>query len=69
VRRVADAARVAGKTAGILVSDPADVGRYAAIGFSFFSLSSEARILDQALRMALDSAHQAARAARTPEVT
>jgi 2-keto-3-deoxy-L-rhamnonate aldolase RhmA len=68
-RRVADAARATGKAAGILVSDPEDVGRYAAMGFSFFSLSSEARILDQALRHALDSAHQAARAARNPEVT
>jgi hypothetical protein len=46
-----------------------DVGRYVAMGFTFFSLSSEARILDQALRLALDSAHEAARAGLTPEVT
>jgi 2-keto-3-deoxy-L-rhamnonate aldolase RhmA len=69
VRRVAAAARAAGKAAGVLVWDPQDVGRYAAMGFSFFSLSSEASILDQALRSTLASARQAARAAPTAEVT
>ena len=69
VRRVADAARAAGKAAGVLVWDAEDVGRYAAMGFSFFSLSSEASILDRALRLELDSARQAARAAHNPEVT
>jgi 2-dehydro-3-deoxyglucarate aldolase/4-hydroxy-2-oxoheptanedioate aldolase len=67
VRRVAEAAKGAGKASGVLVWDPEDVGRYAAMGFSFFSLSSEASILDRSLRLALDSAHQSARAAHTPE--
>jgi 2-dehydro-3-deoxyglucarate aldolase/4-hydroxy-2-oxoheptanedioate aldolase len=69
VRRVSRAAKAAGKAAGVLVWNPEDVGRYAAMGFSFFSLSSEASILDRALRSTLESARQAASAAPTSEVT
>jgi 2-dehydro-3-deoxyglucarate aldolase/4-hydroxy-2-oxoheptanedioate aldolase len=69
VRRVARAAIAAGKAPGVLVWDPEDVGRYAGMGFSFFSLSSEANTLDRALRSALGSARQAASAVPTPEVT
>lgn len=68
VVQVADAARAGGKAAGVLVWDPADVGAYAAMGYTFFALASEGNILDRAARDALDSARQAAIAATRAEV-
>jgi len=69
IRRVSEAVRSAGKAAGVLVWNPEDVGRYRAMGFSFFAISSEASILDRALRTELDSARHAAAAASKPEVS
>jgi 2-keto-3-deoxy-L-rhamnonate aldolase RhmA len=68
IARVAQAAGAAGKAAGVLVWNPADVAAYARMGYSFFALSSEASILDRAMRDALDSARSVARAATTAEV-
>ncbi len=68
IARVGRAAIDAGKAAGVLVWNPEDVGRYAAQGFTFFAISSEANILDRAARQALDSAHRAALAVTAPEV-
>jgi len=66
--RVAQAARDAGKAAGILVWNPEDVGRYAARGYTFFALGTEVTILDRATREALRSARQAVDPAALPEV-
>ncbi len=63
VRRVAGAARAAGKAAGVLVWDPAHVRRYAEMGYSFFALSSDASILDRAVRTMLEDARSARRMA------
>lgn len=65
---VARAALAAGKAAGVLVWNPADVAAYAAMGYTFFALGSEATILDRATRDALDSARTVAAAAATAEV-
>jgi len=61
VARVGQAARSAGKAAGVLVWNPTDVGGYAAEGFTFFSVASEVSILDKALRAGLDLAQRAVR--------
>ena len=63
IERVGRAAASAGKAAGVLVWNPEDVGRYSARGFTFFAITSEANILDRALRSELDSARRAAAAA------
>jgi 4-hydroxy-2-oxoheptanedioate aldolase len=68
VTRVGAAARSAGKAAGVLVWNPEDVGRYAREGFTFFSLTSEANILDRALRSELASARRGSTGVTTPEV-
>ena len=60
VDRVASAAKRAGKAAGVLLWDPEDVGRYAARGYTFFGISSEAMTLDRAVRAAQQRARQAA---------
>jgi len=60
VTRVGQAAKAAGKAAGVLVWNPEDVGGYAAEGFTFFSISSEVSVLDKALRAGLGSARRAA---------
>jgi 2-dehydro-3-deoxyglucarate aldolase/4-hydroxy-2-oxoheptanedioate aldolase len=62
VVRVARAARSAGKAAGVMISDPADVGPYVAEGYTFIAISTEASILDRALRAAFDTARHAAAA-------
>ena len=62
IAMVASAARQSGKAAGVLLAKPEDVGRYAALGFTFFGLSSEAMLLDRALRSALDAARGVAAA-------
>ena len=64
IRNVTAATKAAGKAAGVLVWKPEDVGRYAAMGFTFFGLSSEGMILDRAVRAANDSAREAAASAR-----
>ena len=53
IRRVASATRAAGKAAGVLLWDTEDVRRYAGMGYTFLGLSSEAMILDRALRSLL----------------
>jgi 4-hydroxy-2-oxoheptanedioate aldolase len=60
MRRVADAARAHDKAAGVLLWGPADVGRYADAGYTFFAISSEGSILDRAMRSALSEARSAA---------
>lgn len=55
IARVAAATTSQGKAAGVLLWKPEDVGRYAELGFTFFGLSSEAMILDRAIRTALDT--------------
>jgi 2-dehydro-3-deoxyglucarate aldolase/4-hydroxy-2-oxoheptanedioate aldolase len=65
--RVADAARRAGKAAGVLVRMPEDVGRYTAEGYTVLGIASEVAILDRALRSTLESARRAPPAARPSE--
>lgn len=60
IRTVAAATRAAGKAAGVLLWKPEDVGRYAAMGFTFFGLSSEGMILDRAIRAAAGTARELA---------
>jgi 2-dehydro-3-deoxyglucarate aldolase/4-hydroxy-2-oxoheptanedioate aldolase len=69
IARVGRAARAHGKAAGVLARDPADVGRYAAEGFTFLGISSEVAILDRALRSTWDSARRTRPAAQYPEGT
>lgn len=68
VTRVGAAARAAGIAAGVLVWNPEDVGRYVPEGFTFFSITSEANILDRALRRELESARRGSAGVTTPEV-
>ncbi|MFV2062807.1 MAG: HpcH/HpaI aldolase/citrate lyase family protein [Chloroflexota bacterium] len=68
ISRVARASRAAGKTAGVLLGRPEDVGRYAVLGFTFFGLSSEAMMLDRAVRSALEAARHGFTAATSQEV-
>lgn len=67
VARVGRAARAHGKAAGVLIKVPEDVGAYAAEGFTFLGIASEAAILDRALRTAWDSARRPRPAAIDPE--
>jgi 2-keto-3-deoxy-L-rhamnonate aldolase RhmA len=69
VTRVGQAARAAGKAAGVLVWKPEDVGGYVARGYTCFSITSEANILDRALRAELASARRASTQVPSPEVT
>jgi 4-hydroxy-2-oxoheptanedioate aldolase len=66
--RVAAAALAHGKAAGILVSNPADVGGYASKGFTFFAIATEANILGEAAGKLLRAAREVAAEATTPEV-
>ena len=66
--RVARACRDAGKTAGVMIWQADDIRRYASLGYRFFALTSEANILDRALRGELDAARRAATVARASEV-
>lgn len=68
IATVGAATRAAGKAAGVLVWNPEHVQGYAAQGFTFFAIASEASILDRATREALGSARTAAVAVTTPEV-
>jgi 4-hydroxy-2-oxoheptanedioate aldolase len=64
IRKVATATKAAGKAAGVLVWKPEDIERYAALGFTFFGLSSEGMILDRAIKAADATAREVAAAAR-----
>jgi len=68
IARVAKATQASGKAAGVLVGNPQDVGRYADLGFTFFGLSSEAMMLDRAVRSALEAARDCVAATITSEV-
>jgi 2-dehydro-3-deoxyglucarate aldolase/4-hydroxy-2-oxoheptanedioate aldolase len=68
VERVAAAALGHGKAAGIIVSNPQDVGGYARKGFTFLALSIEASILDEAAHEALRTAREAIAEAIAPGV-
>jgi len=59
IRAVADAARAQGKAAGIMLWKPEEAARYAALGYTFFSLSTDGALLNTAIRVSL----QAGRAA------
>jgi 4-hydroxy-2-oxoheptanedioate aldolase len=59
IRAVADAARGHGKAAGIMLWKPEDAARFAALGYTFFSLSTDGALLNAAVRGSL----QAGRAA------
>jgi len=59
IRTVADAAKVHGKAAGIMLWKADEATRYAAIGYTVFSLSTDGALLNTAVRGAL----QAGRAA------
>jgi len=61
-------AAVTGKATGVFVSEPGDVGGYAAKGYTFFSIASKANILDDAARGAPRAARGAVAGAATPEV-
>jgi len=56
IARVARAAYAHGKAAGVLVWKPEDVRQYAALGYTFFSLTGEGQLLNSAVRAALESA-------------
>lgn len=59
LRTVADAARANGKAAGIMLWKPEEATRYAALGYTFFSLSTDGAMLNAAVKASL----QAGRAA------
>jgi 4-hydroxy-2-oxoheptanedioate aldolase len=59
VRTVADAARTHGKAAGIMLWKAEEAARYVALGYTFFSLSTDGALLNAAIRGSL----QAGRAA------
>ena len=60
VERVGRACAEAGKAAGVMVWRPEDVARYTPLGYRFFALTSEANMLDRALRAELEAARRAA---------
>ncbi len=55
IRTVADAARANGKVAGIMLWKPEDAARYAALGYTFFSLSTDGALLNAAIRASLQA--------------
>lgn len=59
ITAVADAARRHGKAAGVMLWAPADAAGYADLGYTLFSLSNDAAILDRALRGLLQSGREA----------
>lgn len=59
IRSVADAARQHGKAAGMMLWKPEDAARFVALGYTFFSLSTDGALLNGAVRASL----QAGRAA------
>ncbi|MCY7419805.1 MAG: hypothetical protein LH650_15190 [Chloroflexi bacterium] len=59
IRSVAAAAKAHGKAAGIMLWKPEEAARYAALGYTFFSLSTDGALLNAVVRSSL----QAGRAA------
>ena len=55
IGRVAEAARIAGIAAGILVGDPEDARRHLARGFTFIAIGSDSTFVAQAARAAASS--------------
>ena len=56
---VADAAARHGKAAGVMLWTPSDATRFAALGYSFFSLSNDGALLDRAIRGAAQAGREA----------
>jgi 2-keto-3-deoxy-L-rhamnonate aldolase RhmA len=52
IERVGKAAKAHGKAAGVLVWKAEDAARYAELGYTFFSISSEGQLFERAMRMA-----------------
>jgi 4-hydroxy-2-oxoheptanedioate aldolase len=59
IRTVAGAARDHGKAAGIMLWKPEEAGRYAALGYTVFSLSTDGALLNGAIRGALQASRTA----------
>ncbi len=59
IERIAQATRAAGRVAGIFRPTPADVGRWAAVGFTFFLIGNDTMILSAALAEGLAAARKA----------
>ena len=51
IERVAEAARAHGKAAGVLVWKAEDAARYAELGYTVFSISSEGSLFERAMRI------------------
>jgi 2-keto-3-deoxy-L-rhamnonate aldolase RhmA len=68
VARVADACATAGKAAGIMIRRADEVSRYLPMGYRFFAITTEANILDRALRLELETALRAVAAQPPTEV-
>jgi 2-dehydro-3-deoxyglucarate aldolase/4-hydroxy-2-oxoheptanedioate aldolase len=58
IRRVADAARGAGKAAGVMLWKPEDAARFRDAGYTVFSLSNEGAIFNAAMRGFVDGARR-----------
>jgi 4-hydroxy-2-oxoheptanedioate aldolase len=59
IRRVADAARGAGKAAGVMLWKPEDAARFRDAGYTFLSLSNEGSIFNAAVRGFADGTRRA----------
>jgi 2-dehydro-3-deoxyglucarate aldolase/4-hydroxy-2-oxoheptanedioate aldolase len=68
VSHVARACREAGKAAGVMLWQAADVERYIRSGYTFFALASEANMLERAIHQELDVARRAAAPDASTEV-
>jgi 2-keto-3-deoxy-L-rhamnonate aldolase RhmA len=64
IETVANAAAAHGKAAGVLVWQPEDATRYAKLGYSFFSISSEGSLLERAARAAASATRTSVEAGR-----
>jgi 2-dehydro-3-deoxyglucarate aldolase/4-hydroxy-2-oxoheptanedioate aldolase len=53
--RVLEAARGAGKQAGILIRDPADLAKHRELGFTYIAVDSDIAILRNSYRQLLSS--------------
>jgi 2-keto-3-deoxy-L-rhamnonate aldolase RhmA len=65
IERVATAARAHGKAAGVLVWKAEDAARYAELGYSVFSISSEGSLFERAMRMAAADTRKAVEGSRS----
>ena len=66
LRSIAQAARRAGKAAGVMLWHPDDARRYLDLGFTFLCISSEGSLLDRAVRGALGTVRTIAAETRSP---